>query len=134
YGTEGQIRVAQPWLPSKEGGTTKIVVERKGESPHEIEIVNEHHLYALEADEAGRSIKRRQSPRMCWADSMGALRTLDRWRKEIGLVYNIEQPGKVPVAHGGALELRKDAAMTYARIAGIDKDISRLVMGADNQE
>lgn len=134
YGSAGQIRVSDPWIPSKEGGTTKIAIHRTGEAKREIEVVNASNLYALEADEVGRNIQRRESPRVSRQISMACVRTLDRWRKEIGLVYQIEQPGKVAPVNARALALRPGSTMPYARIDGVEKPIARAIMGADFQE
>ena len=134
YGSEGHIRITDPWIPSKEGGTTKIVVHRTGEEQFEINVVNDNHLYALEADEVGRNIERREAPLVSHKISMAALRTMDRWRKEIGLVYQSEQPGNVAPAHGRTLAARPASNMTFARIHGVEKPIARAIMGADFQE
>src|SRR6185503_945177 len=71
-----------------------------------------------------------RAPAMTWNDSLGNMRALDRWRREIGLVYDAEQPDKLllPV-HGRPLARAKSAPMRYGRVAGLDKDVSRLFMG-----
>jgi hypothetical protein len=45
-------------------------------------------IYAAEADTVAQSINTRESLAMGWADSFGNMRTLDRWRAEIGLSYD----------------------------------------------
>ena len=50
YGTDGEIFVPEPWKPSELGGTSKIIVRKRGAAPEEIQIENKMHLYALEAD------------------------------------------------------------------------------------
>ncbi|MEI6232282.1 MAG: Gfo/Idh/MocA family oxidoreductase [Planctomycetota bacterium] len=98
YGTEGSIFVPEPWKPSELGGTSKIVVNKRGQAPVDVLIENPKHLYALEADAVAASISRRECPFMSWADSLVNLRTMDRWRNEIGLVYDIEKSGQIPSA------------------------------------
>ncbi len=46
-------------------------------------------LYALEADTFAEAVAAGQQevPAMPWADTLGNLRTLDRWRASLGLVY-----------------------------------------------
>ncbi|HLX60722.1 MAG TPA: aldo/keto reductase [Planctomycetota bacterium] len=134
FGTDGQIFVPAPWLPSKEGGSTRIYVRRRHELEREIVVENKMHLYALEVDAVGNNIERRECPQVTWADSMAIMRTLDKWREEIGLVYEIERPGRVPIAHGGPLSVRADARMRYGEVAGVDKKISRVILGMDNQK
>ena len=50
-------------------------------------------LYAIEADTVARHIAARQAPSPCmtWDDSLGNMRTLDAWRKAVGLVFDVEK-------------------------------------------
>ena len=136
YGTEGHIVVPWPWIPAREGGAVKILVHKNGaEKPEEIVIETETWLYGLEADTVAANLEARQapSPAMSWDDTLGNMRTLDRWRESIGLVYEAEKPGAVPTVHRRPLKVCAGHRMTYGRIAHLDKDVSRLVMGVDNQ-
>ncbi len=96
YGTEGRIVVPTPWKPSEICGSSHFVVHRLGEQSQTITIENPKHLYALEADAVAANISRRECPFMSWGDSMANLRTMDRWRNEIGLVYDIEKSNSTP--------------------------------------
>jgi predicted dehydrogenase/aryl-alcohol dehydrogenase-like predicted oxidoreductase len=136
YGSDGSIVVPWPWIPAREGGENTILLERKGAEREAIIIRTDEWLYGIEADTVAASIERRQapSPAMSWADTLGNLRTLDRWRAEIGLVYEAEQADALKVtAANRRLNVRKDAPMKYGRIEGLGKDVSRLLMGVDNQ-
>ncbi|HVM60298.1 MAG TPA: Gfo/Idh/MocA family oxidoreductase [Verrucomicrobiae bacterium] len=93
YGSEGSIIVPTPWQPAMDGGSTTIVVDRKG-SPREIVIDAPQPLYAIEADNVAAHIEQRQSPAMSWDDSLGNMQTLDRWRAAAGVVYHSEKPRK----------------------------------------
>ena len=44
-------------------------------------------LFTYEADMVAAHIAERQAPAMLWADSLGNMRLLDRWRQEIGLTF-----------------------------------------------
>ena len=69
---------------------------------------------------------------MSWDDSLGNLATLDAWRQAVGLSYDAEtEKGHTPVR--GELRRRRDADMIYGTIEGLDKRLSRLIMGCDNQ-
>jgi aryl-alcohol dehydrogenase-like predicted oxidoreductase len=71
---------------------------------------------------------------MAWDDSLGNMLTLDRWRDEIGLVYDMETPARMAQTFAGReLTVRAKHNMKYGRIAGVDKPVSRIVMGVDNQ-
>lgn len=139
FGTEGNILVTAPWTPARYGGVTDIIVQRNGEPKRIIEIESTEWLYSLEADTVAQYIERRQapSPAMSWDDTLGNMRTLDRWRAAIGLTYAQEQADapemKLTVARR-PLARRRDHRMRYGQIAGLTKPISRLVMGVDNQD
>ena len=95
YGERGYIFVPSPWTPARDGGSSTIFLHRSGESqPEEIRFDTPTnavaHLYTLEADTVALYLGKRQSPAMSWADSLGNLKALDRWRAAIGLVYPME--------------------------------------------
>jgi predicted dehydrogenase len=94
FGSEGNITVASPWSPSREGGTATILLERQGESPREIIIDSPQPIYAIEADHVAAHIENRQSPAMSWDDSLGNMNALDRWRAAVGVVYQSEKSRK----------------------------------------
>jgi predicted dehydrogenase/aryl-alcohol dehydrogenase-like predicted oxidoreductase len=134
YGTDGWILLPSPWVPAKTGGTTKILVNRAGEkTPQEITVESPKQIYCNEADYVATHLAKRQasSPGMSWEDSLGNMRTLDQWREQIGLTYEFEKPQNYgrPLAPSR----KTTPTMKYGSIAGIDKKVSRLVMGCDNQ-
>ena len=136
FGSEGNILVPWLWIPSREGGTAKIILRQyKEKEPQEITVTTREYLYAIEADAVAANLQRRQGawPAMSWDDTLGNMKTLDLWRQSIGLTYGMEQPKAVGTVHRGPLAVRKDARMKYGRIAGLEKNVSRLVMGVDNQ-
>ncbi|MGH7143995.1 MAG: aldo/keto reductase [Planctomycetota bacterium] len=138
YGTTGRIEVPQPWFcTGREGGSSKIIVHKYGEkAPQEIEVSTDQWLYEIEANTVAEFLADRQaaSPAMSWDDTLGNMRTLDQWREQIGLVYDGEKPEAyaLPLSRQ-PLAVRAGSKMKYGRIEGIDKKISRLVMGMDNQ-
>lgn len=93
FGSEGHIVVPEPWVISVEGGVSNILVRRDDEpAPREIRIEMPDWLYAIEADTVAAHLGSRQapSPAMTWDDTLGNMKTLDRWRASIGLVYPSE--------------------------------------------
>jgi len=137
FGTEGCIVVPSPWLPEPAGGVTEIMVRRYGEKePRRITVQADMPLYSIEADTVAANIERRQapSPAMSWDDTLGNMKTLDAWRDALGMVYDCEKPGARALPAGGRPRaVRSDSRMLYGRIEGLEKKVSRLVMGADNQ-
>jgi predicted dehydrogenase/aryl-alcohol dehydrogenase-like predicted oxidoreductase len=136
YGTEGSILVPDPWTPSRNGGTTTIVVQRRHEEPREIAVTVEAGLYAIEADTVAANLDRRRAvwPSMSWEDTLGNMQVLDQWRAALGVTYDRETPsGFSRPLTGRPLAPRAGHTMRYGQIPGVDKPISRLVMGVDNQ-
>ncbi|MCX6018014.1 MAG: aldo/keto reductase [Chloroflexi bacterium] len=142
YGDKGNITVTSPWVPSRHGGTTDIVVQRNG-GPRELhEVHTEDWIYGIEADAVATAVEEGQheaaSPAMSWADSLGNAQTLDRWRSAIGLVYEREKPGshalKQTTSHRPLVYGRKaQGKMRFGEIHGVQKSMSRLILGVDNQ-
>lgn len=132
HGSAGQIVVDQPWLPSPEDGSS-MQMHVVGQPVRTIDVAPAHQ-YALQAAAVALNAETGQSPQMGWADSLGNARTLDRWRAAIGLSYPQElSTALIPTADGRPLARREDAPMPYGSIPGIDRPVSRLVMGVDNQ-
>ena len=136
-GDEGQILVPLPWTLRGSPRTTTIVVQRADEpAPQEITVETDADPWAIEADTVAAHLadRRAPAPAMSWDDSLGNMKTLDRWRETIGLVYDRELPEAVvgPVS-GRPLAVRPEQAMPSGEIPGVGKPISRLVMGVDNQ-
>jgi predicted dehydrogenase len=93
YGSEGHIIIPKPWIPNGDGpGSTEIKL-CKGEREKTIKVKTDRGLYSLEADEVAEHLDQRQAswPAMRWADTLGNMKTLDRWREEIGLTYEREK-------------------------------------------
>ena len=137
YGTEGHIVVPEPWFCSgREGGTSHIEVHRADGEPERVEVATDRWLYAIEADHVAENIDRREAsfPGMTWEDSLANMRTLDRWRAAIGVEYDAERPEALTVpVHGRPLARRSGAKMTYGSVDGVDKPVSRVVMGTLNR-
>jgi predicted dehydrogenase/aryl-alcohol dehydrogenase-like predicted oxidoreductase len=129
--TDGHLLLPFPWNPSKSTGA-KIIIQRAGQAVEEIPI-DPGAIYGIEADTVAQYLEKRQSPTMSWDDTLSNMRALDRWRQDIGVVYEHEKPANLPnlFAKGGSSP--KSVAMQYASVAGVDKNIARLIMGCDNQ-
>ena len=68
---------------------------------------------------------------MSWNDTLGNMKTLDAWRASVGLTYNAEKIGfPTPTLTQRSLRVRPGSTMKYGRLPGIEKPVSRLVMGA----
>jgi len=136
FGSEGHIRIPNCWIPAKSGGDLSLFVKTKDVDEKEIKVGTTEWLYALEADAFARAWLEGKSsvPEMPIDDSLDNMLTLDRWREAIGLVYQSEHPSNnARTISGHALKKKAAAPMRYGRIAGQDFDVSRLILGCDNQ-
>ncbi len=140
YGSDGWILLPTPWVPSRNGGMSQIIVHRNGEKePQTITIDSPQQIYGIEADYVAAHVANRQaaSPGMTWDDTLGNMRTLDQWRAAIGLTYESEKPDTFSKLTISATPLASSRTaqppMKYGAIAGVNKQVSRLIMGCDNQ-
>jgi predicted dehydrogenase/aryl-alcohol dehydrogenase-like predicted oxidoreductase len=135
FGSRGRIVVPNPWFPGDErfGGEAgcRVLVYRDGAAqPEEIACGAGRPLYTIEVDTVAAHIAERQAPppAMSWADSLGNMRVLDAWREQIGVVFDVEKPQALRAPTSGR-PLARRASMPSGRIDGIEKPVSRLVMG-----
>lgn len=131
-GTAGTLRVPSPWFC---GASPHLILEKGGETK-EITVETDRPLYAYEADlfaasvAAGRAI----APAQSGADAIGNMRLLDRWRKEIGVVYPQETIERQTEPAGGPLRVQQNS-MKYGEMAGVvkkdgtPKPISKIALG-----
>ena len=92
-GEVGKIIIDDPWMPGKDGGpyNTKIRVIKDGIEKIQ-EFKGSEHLFFFEVELASQTISKQRTevpyPGMTWDDTLGNIKVLDMWRKEIG--YNLE--------------------------------------------
>ena len=134
FGSQGSLLLPSPWLP-RPGDDLSILVKKDQEPPlQRMAVDNTCDQYALEADTVAAYLDQRQAPAMTWNDTLGNMKALDRWRAALGVVYEAEKPvGQTWPVHKRPLIARPGPSMKYGSIAGLEKPISRLVMGVDNQ-
>lgn len=93
FGTTGRIEVPDFWVGSgRQGGTGRIRILRGKDEEQIVEITEPGWLFSFEADAAAEAIAagRHELTSVPWADTLGNMRTLDRWRDDIGLRYDFE--------------------------------------------
>lgn len=126
-GTAGTITVDAPWLPTLDGGmTAHLTITRPDGSVETIDVTADRGLYAYEADAVADCVARgKQEGPVTWDESVAAMRTLDAWRRAVDVSYEADRPS-LP-AQGRSL--RRRATMPSTSIAGVDKVVSRIVLG-----
>lgn len=137
FGSEGRILVPDPWLADRKAATKGRILVTAGGATETIEVPADRTSFAYEADRVAEAIGKgaveASAPAMSWEDSLGNLVALDRWRAEVGITYDAEnESGSRPVR--GTLRRRPAAPMKHGRIPGLEKPVSRLIMGCDNQQ
>jgi len=89
FGSDGTITLPSPWLPGRTGPPV-LVVEERPLQRRELAVDAPRDLYAIEADTVAAFLRDRQAPQVTWEDTLGNMRTLDRWRESVGLAYDTE--------------------------------------------
>jgi len=93
-GTKGTIELNQPWAPGREGGPYHSTFKISSNDQTEIiDFKGPEHLFFFEAELSSQTILKEKTeapyPAMTWEDTLGNLKTLDKWRKIIG--YSLPQ-------------------------------------------
>lgn len=100
YGSTGILTIPNPWLPSSPGRSAQValpldttfppstlLLHRRGSEPETITVHADRDLFSYEADMVGEHIADRQAPAATWDDTLGNMKTLDKWLAEIGVIY-----------------------------------------------
>jgi predicted dehydrogenase/aryl-alcohol dehydrogenase-like predicted oxidoreductase len=129
-GSEATLRVPEPWFCGHP--VAKLEIETKGKI-ETIEVPSPAPLYALEMDTVALHVAEGEAPCLPIGDTVGNMAALDAWRKEVGVVYEVERlkaprPRMQPLRKVGA----KPIPNLYKAIPGLDpkKRASRMVLGA----
>jgi len=135
FGSQGQIRVPNPWLCADAAGRWQFELMRAGRPPETIHG-QASPLYVLEAEHVSSLVAQGalESPAMSWGDSAGNALALDAWRRSIGLEFERERAAThAGPLRGSHLQRIDPNPMQYTRVPGLAQPVSRLVMGCDNQ-
>ena len=133
YGTHGHLHIARPWQPGDEQGRWAFTLHRN-DGQTTTESGQAPPIYAIEADAVAEALQQgeTQCTHMSWQDSLGNALALDQWRQNLGQQYQAESATAAPPRYfPSAPPAAPDLART--RVPFLDKPISRLVMGCDNQ-
>jgi predicted dehydrogenase/aryl-alcohol dehydrogenase-like predicted oxidoreductase len=138
FGSEGRIEVPDFWFAggNRDAGPGIIHIVQPGGERETITLGETGHLYSFEADGAAEAITAgRQefaSPGMSWADTLGNLRTLDKWRAAAGLEYNIEKSTRRTTTLKGAPLGKRGSKIPERTIPGLGKKATAAALGFED--
>jgi hypothetical protein len=138
HGSDGWLEVKTFWFASgKEGGKADIVVHRDGKT-ETIAVDEPRWLYTFEIEAAGDVIRAgRQEfdpPGMTWADTLGNMKVLDKWRASVGLEFGIEKAARRPTKIDGRPLAKPTRADAPADAPGVSREVSVIALGGANFE
>jgi predicted dehydrogenase len=84
YGSEGYLRIANPWTPGKEGRAPQVMLSRVGDDEARLLPAASAPLFGAEIDALWAARGRGEAPAMSPRDSVATMRSLDRWRRGVG--------------------------------------------------
>ncbi|TPL98356.1 aldo/keto reductase [Mesorhizobium sp. B2-3-10] len=138
FGTKGRIEVPDFWFAGgdRDVGLGRIDVIGSDGAQETISVNEKRHVYSFEVDAAGEAIRAgRQEfawPGMGWADSLGTLRVLDRWRAAVGLEYEIEKAALRTNTISGRPLRPGGTAIGKRTIPGLPKPTSVVALGFED--
>jgi predicted dehydrogenase len=84
YGELGRIVLPDPWIPQgqRQSLETSFTVQRDGSADELVTLRTDKATYALQAELVASCLPALEAPwpAMSWADTLGNMRALDRWR------------------------------------------------------
>jgi predicted dehydrogenase len=87
FGELGKIVLPNPWIPEgdRQALASRFFIHRDGLAAEEVMVQTALSTYGIEAELVAECLPRLEAPppAMGWADSLGNMRTLDRWREEL---------------------------------------------------
>ena len=87
YGELGQIVIPDPWIPqgARQSLETSFTMKREGQADETITLRTDRPTYALQAELVATCLQNLEAPwpAMTWADTLGNMRALDKWRNSL---------------------------------------------------
>lgn len=133
---EKSVFVAEPWQCGEQNNRqSQIVFKKKGDKDKVIDFNEDKGVFTYEIDHFVELLnqKEKQSKKISHADSHGNMIWLDVWRKKIGVYYSADNPEDKKFSLLGEAALRDREPISSASLRGLDKKVSRVVFGCDNQ-
>ena len=131
---ETTIIINQPWHCGEfTNRKSQITIQKSNGDQETIDIITDKGLYALEIDHFSENLRNQntESYLIPHNDSHGNMIALDTWRKALKVVYDEDRGERrqLPII---SQETPRESLPTLT-IPGLDKELSRIVFGCDNQ-
>ncbi|RUX25517.1 oxidoreductase [Mesorhizobium sp. M7A.F.Ca.US.011.01.1.1] len=137
-GTKGRIEVPDFWFAggNRDVGLGRIDIIASDGTRETISVNEKRHVYSFEVDAAGEAIRAGGQefawPGMAWAESLGTLRVLDKWRAAAGLEYGIEKAQQRINTISGRPLRSGGTAIAKRTIPGLSKPASVVALGFED--
>ncbi|RWP13309.1 aldo/keto reductase [Mesorhizobium sp.] len=137
-GTKGRIEVPDFWFAggNRDVGLGRIDIIAFTGARQTISVDEKRHVYSFEVDAAGEAIRAGGQefawPGMAWAESLGTLRVLDKWRAAAGLEYAIEKAAQRTNTISGRPLRSGGTAIAKRTIPGLSKSASVVALGFED--
>ncbi len=139
FGSTGWLEAKSPWFcTGRQGGTADIVIHRPDGTDETVTVEEKRWLYTFEIAAVAQAIRAgRQEfepPGMTWANSLGNMRVIDKWRTDIGLQYDFEKPERSTTKVDGRALKKPSKPMRRRKVPGIDREVSVVALGTAGVE
>ena len=84
YGTEGHLRIPDPWRPGENGKEPRVLLTRVGDAETRVLPCPSAPLFGAEIDALWAARDDGEARVMSPRDSVATMRSLDRWRRAVG--------------------------------------------------
>jgi predicted dehydrogenase len=88
HGSEGHVRIANPWTPGKGGSTPELVLSRVGCDDQEIIRCEAAPLFGAEVAALAAAVPAGAARQMTPRDSVATMRSIDRWHAAFPAKYH----------------------------------------------
>ncbi len=139
FGSTGWLEAKSPWFcTGREGGTADIVIHRPDGKHETVTVEEKRWLYTFEIDAVAKAIRAGKQefdpPGMSWANTLGNMRVLDKWRAAIGLHYDFEKSENRPSKIDNRRLSKPAKPMRRRKLPGIDRELSVVALGTSSVE
>ena len=136
FNEEKSLFISEPWQCGEQNNRqSNIIFKKEGKEDRVIEFKETKGVFTHEIDHFVDLLNKKetQSKKISHADSHGNMIWLDAWRKKVGVYYSADNAENRDFSLLGKSALKQRGTIPSAKMKGLDKEVSRVVFGCDNQ-